>query len=96
MVGCALNKVHMSSVTLDAFKIQRTKHRHVCAFLFHLTSLFGSSLDYTLSAVCTHRAGSWLSCFLLLSLRAIKRQEQFYLPHKTKVASDSGLDVLRL
>lgn len=56
MDGCALNKVHMSSVTLDAFKIQRTKHRHVCAFLFHLTSLFGFSLDYTLSAVCTHRA----------------------------------------
>lgn len=40
MDGHALNEVHMSHVTLDAFKIQRTKYRHVCAFLFHWTSFF--------------------------------------------------------
>lgn len=57
MDGRALNKVHMSYVTLDAFKIQRTKYRHVCAFLFHLTSLLELGLDYMLSAACTHGVG---------------------------------------
>lgn len=97
MNGCALNKVHMSYVTLDAFKIQRTKYRHVCAFLFHLTSLSELGLDYTVSAACTHRAGKFALVFSPFKLmHSIRKQEQFYLPLKDESDTRFWLDLLSL
>lgn len=97
MDGRALNKVHMSYVTLDAFKIQRTKYRHVCGFLFHLTSLFLNWVWTTYSLLLPRmELGSLLGCFPFSNLCTVKRQAQIYLPSKDQSDTKFRLDLLSL